>query len=370
MKNSTIARLLILLVCLYVGANSQCVRFYADYNHQGQSFQQCSSGNLPANWNDRVSSFVVPNGYTVQLYTDGGYAGKRYGPYNAGSYNVPAEFNDQLSSVRISKAQTPTHKCPTFYADYNHQGSSFQQCSSGNVAANWNDRVSSFVVPAGYTVQLYANNGYSGKSYGPYKAGSYNVPADFNDQLSSVKISQVQSQPQVKCPTFYDQKGLAGDSFQQCSSGNVPNKWDNKATSFVVPAGFAVYLYESANYQGKALGPYTQGTYDIPSSFNNRLSSIKIAKPQSQPQPPLRKCPTFYKKANQQGASIQLCSTDNMPAGWNDQVASFYVPPGFYVRLFEDTNSRGDCEGLYGAGSYNVPSKLKNDVSSVYIRRR
>jgi len=257
-------------------------------------------------------------------------------------------------------------QCITFYADYDLGGDSFQLCSSGDVPANWNDQVSSFVVPAGYSVQLYQDYGYGGQALGPYSAGTYNVPSSFNDQLSSARIAYVQSQPSQNCPTFYDHKNLQGDSFQLCSSGDVPDQWNDEATSFIVPAGFTVYLYQYANFEGDSLGPYTQGTYNIPDSFNNRLTSAKIIKAQ----PVDRKCPTFYRDANQQGDSFQLCKSGNVPAEWNDQVSSFYVPRGYNVRLFEDGDRKGDCTQLYGQGSYNVPADFNDELSSVYIRRR
>jgi len=260
-------------------------------------------------------------------------------------------------------------QCVTFYADYDFKGDSFRLCSSDDVPARWNDQVSSFVVPAGYSVQLYQDYGYGGQALGPYSAGKYNVPSSFNDQLSSARIARVQSQPpKENCPTFYEHKNLKGDSFQLCSSGAVPHKWNNEATSFTVPADFTVYLYQYDNFKGDSLGPYTEGTYNIPDSFNNRLTSAKIIK--AQPKPAERKCPTFYRDANQQGDSFELCRSGNVPAAWNDQVSSFYVPRGYNVRLFEDAGRKGDCTRLYGQGSYNVPADFNDELSSVYIRRR
>ena len=78
--------------------------------------------------------------------------------------------------------------CPRFYKDVNHQGRSFQLCSGGNVAAAWNDKVSSFYVPKGYLVTLYEDYNHGGRKLGPYRTGWYNVPGDFNDKLSSVDI--------------------------------------------------------------------------------------------------------------------------------------------------------------------------------------
>jgi len=267
MKNSQVIYLIVGLFCLFATINSQCVTLYANANQRGRSYNTCSSGNVPSNWNDRVSSFKVARGYTVQLYSDADYEGDSYGPYSAGSYNVPSEFNDDLSSLRVIAASS----CPTFYSDYNQQGDSFQQCISGDVPGNWNDEVSSFVVPAGYTIQLYSDGNYGGDMYGAYNAGSYNVPSGFNDELSSIKVFAVS-----RCPTFYSDYNQQGDSFQQCSSGNVPSNWNDQVSSFVVPARYSIQLYADGGYGGRVYGPYNQGTYNVPSEFNDALSSVKI----------------------------------------------------------------------------------------------
>ena len=180
---------LLLIGCLCMTTYSRCPVFYTDANWQGNRFQLCSSGNVPGRYNDQVSSFVVPAGYSVTLYSDGGYGGRAYGPYTRGSYNVPASLNDQLSSVRVSRVEN--RNCPTFYTDANLQGNSFQLCSSGNVPAQWNDQVSSIYVPRGYEVRLYADSRHRGRRVGPYRQGSHNVPGNFNDQLSSVVVNKI-----------------------------------------------------------------------------------------------------------------------------------------------------------------------------------
>ena len=96
--------IVLVIGCLAIHAYSQCPTFYADINLQGNTFGLCSSGNVPGQYNDQVSSFTVPSGYSVTLYQNANYGGQSFGPYRQGIYNVPGQFNDQLSSVRISKS--------------------------------------------------------------------------------------------------------------------------------------------------------------------------------------------------------------------------------------------------------------------------
>jgi|GEM_PF-5124579 len=93
-----------------------------------------------------------------------------------------------LASISLPSFVLSQPVCPTFYADYDLEGASFQRCTGGDISDNWNDQVSSFVVPSGYKVYLYSGYDYGGKRIGLYSQGRYNVPRSFNDQLSSVSI--------------------------------------------------------------------------------------------------------------------------------------------------------------------------------------
>ena len=214
------------------------------------------------------------------------------------------------------------------------------------------------IVPAGFSVILYEGKNYRGNLLGPYTEGTYNLPTNFNDQLSSYNITRV---PQIEnCPTFYADYSLKGDSFQLCSSGNVATSWNDRVSSFILPKGYKVQLYQNYDFKGSAIGPYSSGTYNVPEGFNDQLSSVVIT--------PL--CPTFYADYNQQGANFQLCSGGNVPDEWNDFVSSFYVPKGFYIRLYQDDGYGGSSYGPYGAGQYNVPTEFNDQLSSVSVRRR
>ena len=275
---------LTLLSCLFATVISQCPTFYADYNQQGESFQLCSSDNMPNGWDDRVSSFTVPAGYSVRLHKDIGFSGEFWGLYDLGSHNVPASFNDKLSSVSIFPIQDSAPKCPTFYTGLDLKGETFQLCSTSNLRPRWNDRVSSFVVPDGFSVQFYVDSEKRGESRGPYARGIYNVPASMDDKASSIVINNHKNSVSsnknqgVECPTFYADADQQGDKFQLCSSGNVPDLWNDRVSSFVVPAGFTIQLYPDYNNGGDYWGPYAEGARNVPESFNNKMSSVVISR--------------------------------------------------------------------------------------------
>ncbi|MDO9396354.1 MAG: hypothetical protein Q7T71_07410 [Herbiconiux sp.] len=58
-------------------------------------------GVFGATWNDRVSSF---DGYGMcgcEMWSDGGFAGSKFGP--SGGAGVLVAFNDQASSLKVRK---------------------------------------------------------------------------------------------------------------------------------------------------------------------------------------------------------------------------------------------------------------------------
>ena len=380
MKNFGLISYTVLLLCLQTTINSQlvCPTFYRNENQQGDSFQMCLSGDVPENWNDQALSFYVPSGYSVQLYEGPGFSGENLGLYSQGSYNTPT--NGYLSSVIVSPTQNQTQisiqACPTFYRNKNQQGDSFQMCWSGDVPNEWNEQASSFYIPAGYLVILYEDSGYNGQSIGPFGEGSSNLPVNFIGELSSVIVSQPQPQPQVQaqtqlqnqkstpnCPTFYRNDFQQGDSFQMCSSGDVPGEWNDQASSFYVPFGYSVQLYQDSGFSGLNLGSYILGSYNVPD--NGQLSSVIISSELNQTQPSIPNCPTFYRNQNQQGDSFQMCSSGDVPDQWNDQASSFYVPSDYFVELYQDFGFSGENLGSYTKGSYNVPTN--GQLSSVAI---
>ena len=81
-------------------------------------------------------------------------------------------------------------------------------------------------------------------------------------------------------------------------------------------------------------------------------------------------CPTFWVDYNQNGDYFQMCRSGGVSSYYNNQVSSFYVPPGYYVKLYQDYGYGGQSVGWYGQGYYNVPNYFNNQMSSVYIRRR
>jgi len=265
-KNMSTALFSLSLVLLMSLASSQvCLQLYENRNLAGRKTTVCQNGDLPAGWNDRVSSISVPRGYSAVLYSDFGYGGesREIGP---GRWNADGGFNDVLSSLVILKQGSG----PVFFADYDLQGTSFTKNSDGNVLPSWNDRVSSIYVPSGMIVILYSDYGYGGEATYLF-SGVWNAPDEWNDQLSSVRVAQ-------ECILLFEDYNFQGDYFSMCSSDDVPAEWNDRVSSIVVPEDWSVTLFQDYGFSGNSMD-IEAGEWEADDDWNDQLSSLVVDMP-------------------------------------------------------------------------------------------
>ena len=209
---------------------------------------------VPDGWNDQVSSLYVPNGYTVLLYQDSGFGGVNFASYSQGSYNMPAGYDNQLSSVIISQSQSAVATTAT---------------ATNTTAAVTATTTAPTTAPA----TAPANTNTTVAVALPLNA---NIVATL---VLPVNAPAAQAKPaDRKCPTFYRDIDQQGDSFVLCSSGNVPSSWDNQVSSFYVPPGYYVKLYPNRKYGGRNFGPIHRAFMMFPVIFNDQLSSVLMIK--------------------------------------------------------------------------------------------
>ena len=97
---------------------------------------------------------------------------------------------DGSAAAEAETAQATASGTVCFFEHINYQGQSF--CTSTDTAwigSQWNDRVSSVKVPAGYKVQLFQHSNYGGRSLSLSADTASLVSSSFNDFASSLKIT-------------------------------------------------------------------------------------------------------------------------------------------------------------------------------------
>ncbi|UXH79142.1 peptidase inhibitor family I36 protein [Roseateles amylovorans] len=81
--------------------------FFEHVNYVGASTcLTASSSWIGSSWNDRISSLKVPAGYKVELFSDINYGGRVLTLTADNANLVPSNFNDVVSSVRITATST------------------------------------------------------------------------------------------------------------------------------------------------------------------------------------------------------------------------------------------------------------------------
>jgi hypothetical protein len=192
------------LLTLAGNAGAQ-VTFFEDYDGRGASFR-AGTGNrasLPENWNDRISSVQVSDGYVVIVYEHFNFRGRTetiVGRRGGTLYNLNT-FNDQTSSYRVRRDRPgarPPSDAPdyqrgpvTFFENFEGRGPRFSdERDRARLTGRWNDRISSVWVAEGYEVTVYEHFNFEGKRRaltGRRNGALYDL-RNFNDQVSSYRI--------------------------------------------------------------------------------------------------------------------------------------------------------------------------------------
>lgn len=142
------------------GSNWPDSGLYFDLNGSGIEF---SKKNIPhSKWNDQLTSVILLPNEGIYLYEHSNYSGKTIYLENRNSfpklYDLFAyNFDDKTSSYRFS---TPSNDSVGLYEHPNGNGINFY--SNHTPHKQWNDKISSVLVPPFTVLTLYDNSNFSG----------------------------------------------------------------------------------------------------------------------------------------------------------------------------------------------------------------
>ena len=360
-------------------AQEAAVELYKDYNFSGEVLRLDSPGYhaLPNNFNDQVSSLVIPSGYAVTLYEERNQAGRAV-DLGAGRHNISG-FNDVVSSLVIKRVSgDPVNSGRPgveFFQDYDFGGQRLKVDNLGYypMPSYFNDRVSSLIVPEGYEVTLYEDYNQAGRSI-KLGAGRHNITR-FKDTVSSVVFARVgEITPGQKEVQLYDDLNYRGDRIIVDKTGYYafPRYFDNRLSSIVVPKGLEVTLFEHYERGGRSIvlraGRHNLGDFnDIVSSMVVR-NADEVNNPDNEPIPGRREV-QFYDDMSFRGDRIVVDKTGYFafPRYFDNRLSSVIVPKGYEITLFEHYNQRGNSLVLR-PGRHNL-SNFNDMASSVVVRR-
>ncbi len=177
---------------------AQNITIYQDAYFKGASKTVYGNTAFVGNdWNDRISSIRVPNGYRLIVYRDANYKGAT--TTITGDWTVTPtsrEWNDQISSFKIERIERMEREerreepGVTVYWDADYKGNSkVFTADAAWVGNDWNDQISSIRVPRGYKVIVYRDSNFRGASLTLNSDWTVTAASrEWNDQISSLKI--------------------------------------------------------------------------------------------------------------------------------------------------------------------------------------
>ncbi|VUD52924.1 Development-specific protein S [Thalassocella blandensis] len=139
-----------------------------------------------------ISSVRVPEGYIIEMFNGNNQTGTVVSKDSDDTCLVNDNFNDQLTSVRVSKENT---EVATLFQHCNYGGYGVALEVGEYTLADLqamgisNDDVSSLSVSAGYKVELFQHYNFTGNVVTVTADDSCLVNDGFNDELSSVRVS-------------------------------------------------------------------------------------------------------------------------------------------------------------------------------------
>lgn len=269
--------------CYYRGASGSLSAGYHDWNGMGIR-------------NDQLSSIRLPRGWTITLYEDANYRG-RSTTYSSDISCFPSDWNDRVSSVFISNRGNSG-------GGYNPGGGSgggitlYENCNFRGISRtlgtgyfDWNqmgvnnDALSSIRIPRGYSITIYSDSRYRGRS-ATYTGDVYCLGSDWNDQVSSVYISRNyggggnNNNNYNNSVIIYEDENFGGRS-ASVGPGSYSNMRqvgfpDNALSSLQLPRGWKVVLYDQPNFRGSSYTVLRSKDRFMISGWSDRASSMIV----------------------------------------------------------------------------------------------
>ena len=272
-----------------IASDNEPVTVYQNVNFGGSSLDigegDVSIAALRASsvGNDRISSIEIASGYQVVACRNSGFRG-RCEFFTSDVLDLrDIDFNDVISSLRVSKVPTGP---VTVYRNVNFGGSSLD-AGEGDVSiadlrasSVGNDRISSIEIAPGYQVVACRNSGFRGRCEFFTNDVLDLRDIDFNDVISSLRISKVPTGP----VTVYRNVNFGGSSLD-AGEGDVSiadlrasSVGNDTISSIQIAPGYQVVACQNSRFRGRC-ETFSSNDLDLRDmGFNDVISSLRIAR--------------------------------------------------------------------------------------------
>ena len=314
MKKNTLMSITLFLVFVASGLAQDRVMLYKDCDYRGNRhplYEGEYHDNELGIGNDQLSAMQIPYGFSVTVYTSGGFGGSSE-TFTSDVACMPANLNDKVSSIIVLKSSSYNNRhrdnaynnrsyehsdMVTVYRDSDFRGSS-QFLSAGYHNANsmgvGNDQISSIKVPQGWSVTVFKDSDYRGRNETlTHDASRLN---EFDNQISSMLITKLENHSYKSSSKYkpretsnaYDTGMVTVFSDSNYRGQNLPlsagyhdykglgRVGNDRISSIRVPYGWSVTVYSDGNYKGRSK-TFTHDVGDL-YDFNDKISSIHVNK--------------------------------------------------------------------------------------------
>jgi hypothetical protein len=234
------------------------------------------------------------------------------------------------------------------------------------------DRGSAICVPDGWTVQVFVDSDYRGRSLtltGPIVVEDLHRGApdgeDWGDTISSVRVSGVQANPAPEMcasqPTVFEHELYGGRRIQGTAANLHSLGMGDTISSLCVPLGWTVEVWDHTGFRGdnlRIVGPVYIPDLKRESpdgdDWGDMFSSIRVTPPGGVQLPSAcATAPVLFEHDSFRGLQFALNNDarDLHQHDFGDRASSVCVPDGWTVTLYRDSAFRSDALTLSGPTS-------------------
>jgi hypothetical protein len=392
MKTSVL--LIVLVLHLTFAFSQNTVTVYDQCNFGGK-YQSLAPGNYRTYQlgvgNDKLSSIRIPAGLKVTLYEHDSYSG-RSATFTSNSSCLPADWNDQASSLVVESELDPNYNENDYVVFYNDCYSNGYSRTlrpgkyTGTELAQLKQNISSLTIYGNLQVKAYLNNeNLSGYSV-TLTSSQLCLGSQTNDKIASLVVEYKPHQNDQGnngsglsgYVTFYANCNYEGNSIRLAPGryeGDNLGMFRNDISSLEIPSDLRVRVYVGNDYLTGTSYTLTESSSCLGNSMNNRITSI-LVEPRnggSYPPPGIVEMVTIYTDTYYGGQSATLLPGNYATmseAGFpNNALSSLQLPTGYRVILYENENFGGKSYTITASKSMFTISGWNDKTSSIKVIR-